>query len=503
VTIAHPFLARAEADPRGLALSVTGGARWTYALLRERALRVAAALRADAGRQGVREPLLGLLLDSRGEFAELFLGAALAGVPVMVLDPSWGEGELSSVLGDTPPEWLVCEPARLDRLRGLFPSPMPMGGAYESWLDGARPLPGELAPVPESAPFYVPFTSGSTGRPKGAVRSHRSWLRTFDRSDREFGIAAGDHILVPGSLTHSHFLYGLLHGLAAGATVHLMRHFDAEVALDLVRRHRIAHVYLVPTMFAALERAGGPPGGAGFPEVRSLLSAGSKWPVESRLRVAELFPGADAVEFYGATELSFVSVLHSGDGPLESVGRPFAGVEIRLRATDGTEAAPGEPGILHVRSDMLFTRYLSAHDAGRPDADGWYTVGDVARLDADGYLHLVGRASRMIVSGGLNVHPEEVETVLSTWPEVAEAAVVGLPDPYWGEVVTAVLRWRDPARLTRAEIRDRAATRLTRAKCPQRIFTATGIPRTPAGKIAYPILRDALLAGAATLQELD
>ena len=223
-----------------------------------------------------------------------------------------------------------------------------------------------------------------------------------------------------------------------------------------------------------------------------------------------MFPEATIREYYGASELSFVSVSHA-DCPAESVGRPFHGVEVSLRRDDGSEVSPGEIGRLYVRSDMICSGFLRgedhhkfhAVDGGQPcAADGWATVGDLAWRDENGCIFLAGREDGMMISGGLNVFPAEVEAVLQALPEIAEAAVLGLPDPYWGERVCAVIRWAGSTTLTRGELRERCGRRLDRRKCPQQVFAIDRFARTRSGKIALAALRRDLLAGKAKLVEI-
>ncbi|MFE6737500.1 AMP-binding protein [Streptomyces tubercidicus] len=513
MTIANGFLAHAAARPERPALVLSGHPeqRCDYAELHRGAHAVARALRATLGSSpgpGVR---IAVLLGSCRELLEIFYGGALAGIPVMVFDPAWSAAELAAIEQDTPPALLfrvgpaaAAEGARPGMVIDVD------GPGYEDWLrraGGGRAAPvDDVDALPEadgSTPFYVAFTSGSTGRPKGAVRSHRSWMRSFERTTAEFGIDATDRILLPGSLGHSHFLYGAVHGLHSGAQIHLVPRFDAGAVFDGLDRHAITRLYLVPTMFEALLDHAQRNPGRSFPAVRSLLSVGAKWSPARRAQAAVLFPNADAAEFYGATELSIVSILHGdSDGPRDSVGRPVAGVELSLRSPAGEEVAPGGTGRVYVRSDMLFSGYVSDQDTGAPDGDGWFTVGDIGRLDEDGYLHLVGRDKRMLISGGLNVYPEEVEAALQRLDEIAEVAVVGLPDERWGDLVCAVVRWRDGAGLSRAEVRDRAAANLSRQKCPRRVFATDRMPYTSSGKIDHRGLRGVLLDGRHDIREV-
>jgi acyl-CoA synthetase (AMP-forming)/AMP-acid ligase II len=215
-----------------------------------------------------------------------------------------------------------------------------------------------------------------------------------------------------------------------------------------------------------------------------------------------MFPKAAITEYYGASELSFVTVSHA-DCPGESVGRPFHGVEVSMRRDDGSEVPPGEIGRLYVRSDMICSGFLRPEDNNRFCAeDGWASVGDLAWRDENGCIFLAGREDGMMISGGLNVYPAEVEAVLQALPEIAEAAVLGLPDPYWGERVCAVIRWADGAALTRGELRERCSRHLDRRKCPQQVFAIDRFACTESGKLALAALRRDLLAGKANLLEI-
>jgi long-chain acyl-CoA synthetase len=240
---------------------------------------------------------------------------------------------------------------------------------------------------------------------------------------------------------------------------------------------------------------------ASFPRVRMVLSGGAKLSPALRSRLARMFPQAAVTEYYGASELSFVTVSR-GDCPADSVGRPFHGVRVSLRRDDGSEVSPGEIGRLHVRSTMVCSAALQPQDSGFRMEDGWATVGDLAWRDENGCIYLAGREGGMMISGGLNVYPAEVEAVLHALPEVAEAAVFGLPDPYWGEKVCAVIRWSGCATLTRAQLRERCSRRLDRRKCPQRFFATDHFAHTESGKIAVAALRRTLLAGNASLVEI-
>jgi long-chain acyl-CoA synthetase len=502
--ITDGFVGAARRRPERPAV-IEGADERSYGDLLRAVERLAGALRARIGGGGT----VGLLMRPGPGFLEVFLASSRAGLAAMVLDTAWSRAELERALAANPPDLLFADRHNAPLLPRGFPASRVICGDDPSAIGaagheaGGRPWTGE---VDDEAPFLIAFTSGTTGHPKGFLRSHRSWLRSFDAASRELGVGQNDSLLVPGPLDHTHFLFAAVHGLHLGASVHLQRRFDADGVLDLVERGSVTRLYVVPTMLAALRAAAerrSPRGAGGAPALRSIISAGAKWDADDKARCGELFGAAEPIEYFGASELSFVSVARPSEGaPPESVGRPFAGVEVSIRRPDGSEVPDGEAGRLYVRSDMLFSGYLRPEDASPDDVDGWISVGDRARRDERGFLHVLGRERDMVISGGLNVYPEEVEGVLLGLAEVEEVGVFGLPDEYWGETLCAVLRWCGDARLGREALRRHCLARLARYKCPRVFWAADHLPRTSTGKIARARLRDALRTGALGVEEI-
>ena len=413
---------------------VIGQRRHTYGDLAA-GIDATAALLHAVGVAAGPWPRVGILMAPSAGFFEAFLGAGAAGMAAMVLQHAWSDREMRHALAAGQPALALVDGGQAGRLAACPVIEVDRGGLHSAlarWTGcaGAAESPDrDRQPVVDASPFYVGFTSGSTGRPKGFVRNHRSWLRSFAASAEVFAINDADHVLAPGPLDHSLFLYAAVHGLSVGATVHLHRRFAPDAVLETLARHPITRVYLVPTMLAALLRTADRRGRPRFPTVASLICSGARWPTAVQDRVADLFPNAEPIDFYGASELSFVSVRRPADGDRpDCVGRPFPGVEVEVRREDGGAAGIGELGRLWVRSDMLFGGYLDPDATGSTrDAAGWMTVGDIARRDRGGRLYLIGREGAMLVCGGVNVYPEEIEAVLTEVPEIAEAAVVGVP----------------------------------------------------------------------------
>ncbi|MEP9354312.1 AMP-binding protein [Xanthobacter sp. KR7-65] len=438
-----------------------------YALVEDCAARLAAA--PPGG--------IALNLPNGAALAVLFLAAARAGREGQVLDPGWPPAQREQVLARIRPARLLSADAGSD-------FHLPAGDLGE--LPAALGLAGPVPPQPDGeAPFYVGFTSGSTGLPKGYRRSHRSWTASFDADTQEFGIGAGDVILAPGALTHSLFLYALARGLDAGAHVVLSPSFRPRAVAELARRHTASVLYGVPTQLGLLfdhlaaegERLGG---------IRLVLCSGAKWPPGRRALLDLHLPGAAFAEFYGASELSFVTVAKDAEKvPEGSVGRAFAGVRITIRDRAGRRLPAGRTGLVFVESPFLFSGYATGDSPDLLAHDGALSVGDMGRLDRDGFLFLAGRARRMIVTSGKNLYPEEVERVLETHPAVAAAAVLGVPDGKRGERLVAFLALAGEKVPARAELTSFLRGRLSLFKVPRIYARLADWPLTGSGKTDF------------------
>lgn len=439
-----PALARAA--PERLALACDDEAM-TRAQLAARVGGLAAWL-ADRSAPGDG---VALASGNAPALVEAFLACAVSGRQALVYDPAW------------PAHWREAIDAALAPALTLDTVPeMP-------------PAPFPTPPAPE-APFYVGFTSGSTGMPKGYRRNHRSWIDSFAVSAAEFGLTEADIVLAPGGLAASLHLYGIVHSLHIGARAVMMRQFHPRRALRLIERHGVSALYATPTQLQMLVEAGA---GARLASLRILMISGAKWRPETRAGVEALFPKARIAEFYGASELSFVAIGHPDERvPAGSVGRAARGVALRIRDGQGRDLPAGEAGAIWVSSSMLFDGYACGGAPETRREGGFLTIGDHGRLDEAGFLYLHGRERRMLVTSGLNVYPEEVESVLAGLSGIEEAAVFGLPDPLRGVELVAVLRGRYEEPALRAACR----ALLPAAKIPHRFLPLDDWPRTSGGK---------------------
>jgi malonyl-CoA/methylmalonyl-CoA synthetase len=431
--------------------------------------RVAAGLAGAGLRPGDR------ILMSAGtsvELVEAHVGALRLGLVVVPANTAYREREIAHLVGDAAPRAAVVDdPDRADWIRRAGPDVLMLSPDVD--LDPAAHAPVLDVARPED-PALIGYTSGTTGTPKGAVLSHGNLLASSESVRLAWRWTGDDRLVLALPLFHIHGLGVGLHGtLLAGASAVLLPRFDPDAVLDAVAAHAATLFFGVPTMYA---RLAGSPRLAELGRLRLCVSGSAPLPPALFDRLAD-GSGQRVLERYGMTETGMnVSNPYEGERRPGTVGFPLPGVELRL----------AEDGEVHVRGPNVFAGYW-----GRPDAtaaaftdDGWFKTGDIGEHDPDGYLRLVGRARDLIITGGLNVYPREVEDVLLQHPGVAEVAVAGTPDPEWGELVTA---WVVPAPAAPLPPEDElvgfAADRLARFKCPRRVVFVDVLPRNALGKV--------------------
>ncbi|WP_344586888.1 long-chain fatty acid--CoA ligase [Actinomadura vinacea] len=410
-------------------------------------------------------------------------GAALAGVPFVPLNYRLGEEQLSD-LRSRHPGALELHPADLDAL-------------VEPGEPGEEPeeAPGQ-APEPDGdAVAVLLYTSGTTAAPKAAVLRHRHLL-AYVLNTLEFASAGvDDAALVAVPPYHIAGLANLLTNLYTGRRVVYMPAFDAGEWLETVRREGITHALLVPTMLARIVAAVDGDD-AGTPTLRSLAYGGARTPRPVLERALQVFPGTGFVNAYGLTETaSSIAVLGPGDhrkalasddplvrARLSSVGRPLPGVEFQIRGEDGEPLPTGETGLVFVRGEQISGEY-----GGRSTLDegGWFPTRDRGRLDEGGYLFIEGRADDTIIRGGENIAPAEIEDVLLAHPGIVEAAVVGVPDPEWGQRLVAVVAGDGEPEEIRRWVRER----LRSSKTPDTVVFRARLPKTDTGKVLRRVLQ--------------
>ncbi len=478
-----PALAAAAAERASGRVAVSvDGAQLTHAELGEQAARVAGWL---AGRVRPGDRVLLAASSSLG-FVRCYLGTLRAGAVVVLANPAYTAAELWHLVADSGAVLAFAddEPAR--RLAGLareLPtadvSVLPDAGVRAG--HGGRA--GGVVPGPQDTALLA-YTSGTTGKPKGVPLTHRQ-LAVSIRSAMAAWRWQEDDVLVHAlPLYHQHGLGGVHAALIAGGTAHIRSRFSPPDLVQTARQHRASVLFAVPTIYQALLDAGVPAG-----PLRDLrLAVCGSAPLSPALagRLPSLFGRLPLVR-YGTTESGLDVSNPLGDPHGDTVGVPLPGVLARIRPADaGPESGPGTDGEIQLRGPQVFAGYWG-NDAATQDAftaDGWFRTGDIGAVDpATGHLVIRGRTKEMIITGGLNVYPREVELALEQHPSVAEAAVAGRPHERWGEQVTAWVILRDGHGFDEAALIAHARTLLAGYKCPKQVFRTGSLPRNHLGKI--------------------
>ena len=357
----------------------------------------------------------------------------------------------------------------------------------------AHAVAGALTP---ESPFYIGFTSGSTGVPKGFRRHHRSWAESFRVTLDDFGQDAAQRVFAPGRMSHSLFLFGALLGLWSGAGAEVQERFSAPRALATLAAGAAPVLVAVPSQLVLMLELARRRRTAPIEGVRLVLISGARWLRERTPELRALFPRARIVEFYGASEASYIAWMDAeASAPAQAVGRAFINVDLHIGPSPRAPALPcGEAGLIWVRSPMLFTDYVNLTDGTAALREGdWLSVRDVGHLDATGLLHLRGRESRMVVTQGKNLFPEEVEACLIAHPAVAQASLHGLPDGLRGMAVHAVIQWREGAQDVPSSLAAWCRERLESYKAPRHWWLWQGAwPQTASGKTDHAAIAKAL-----------
>jgi fatty-acyl-CoA synthase len=476
--------AQAAERPEKIALSVEAtGEQISYRELELRARRIADALRALGVAPGDR---IALALESEPLYLELYFAAAQVGAILIPLNTRLTAAELGFQIDDSDARLVVKSPAIAlpERAGTLVLSP----GELRARLPAE---PGPLAAAAGGeAPQTILYTSGTTGRPKGAVLPHRKTYWNTRNAEIFLELDERSVVVVPVPLFHSFGLKILsVPALFAGARLVLVSRFDPRELQDCVARERATLLPAVPVMFQRMVEAG--LDREKLRTVRFAFSAGAPLAVET----IEAFwsAGIPLEQGYGQTETSILCCLDAADALARagSVGRPVRFGEVRIGDERGRTVAPGARGEVLVRGPIVMLGYWRRpEETAASRIDGWHRTGDLGVMDADGFVTLVGRLKDMYISGGENVYPAEVESVLAQHPDVSEVAVVGVPDPRWGETgrayVVAARGVVDSAALLAW-----AGERLARYKLPREVVVVAELPRTASGKVQ----KHALLAG--------
>ncbi len=485
----------------------------TFAQWHERASRLANGLLALGLAKGDR---VALLAFNCVEWMEIYVALARAGLVAVPINFRLTAPEIGYIAAHCEARAFIAQAELRDSVDSIRAELAIRPQAYVSidapaasgWQDYEALIESAGCDQPAEAvcpadPCALMYTSGTTGRPKGAVRSHEGSTLIALATALEMRFTRDDTALLVMPMCHANSLYFSHTFVHLGATCVIddRRSFDPELLLATLAGQKITFTSLVPThyiMMLALSAAA--KAKYDVSRVEKLMISSAPARKQTKLAILEHFRNGRLYELYGSTEAGWVTLLRPEEqiDRLGSVGREWAGSgPIRLLDAQGNEVPDGEVGELYSRTPYVFDGYWK-NPAKTEEAfrGAWCSVGDMARRDADGYIHLVDRKSNMIITGGENVYPSEVEGVLGAHPKVKDVAVIGVPHDKWGEAVHAVVVLHQAAEATEAELLDWCRGRIAGYKRPQSVhFVADAeMPRTATGKILHRMLRDRLVA---------
>jgi acyl-CoA synthetase (AMP-forming)/AMP-acid ligase II len=480
-----------------------GDRSWTWRQLEDRVRRAAGALRAAGLGPGDR---FAVLDKNHPACVELTLAASLIGAANAVVNFRLSPEELTHVLHDSTARLVVVGAefaVALDELRDRLPKvsrTIVLGGdddEYENWLASAEPVaqPYEAAP---SDCFLQLYTSGTTGWPKGAMLTQRGMIAHTGVVAPAYAMDEDSANVVAMPLFHVGGTSWALGSMSVGARTIIVREIVPAVLFDLIETHRATHAFFVPAVIQML-LADPARARAALGSLKVIGYGGSPMPAPLMERTLSVLD-TPLYSVYGMTEMSGVFCVlgpeeHRDEGRTHlraSAGRPLPGSELRVvDPATGDDVGQGEVGEFWVRSEQVMGGYWNMPDATRETitADGWLRTGDAGRVDDEGYLFIEDRVKDMIITGGENVYPAEVERVLLQHPGVAEVAVIGMPHEKWGETVKAVVVPGEGAQIDEAALIAFSRDRLAHYKCPTSVTVTPALPRNPTGKILKRQLR--------------
>jgi acyl-CoA synthetase (AMP-forming)/AMP-acid ligase II len=502
--------ADAAPDRAAVIVDASGGARpsaTSFADLNAMVNRLAHALQSLGMRRGERLVWCG---PNSLEVMAALHASRKAGVVAVPLSYRFNAEEMQYVIENSDATLVIVDAEqapliaeirdRIPQVRSVivFGGPVPQG--FENWddaLSGQSEEEPELAPADEQAPglgAQMIYTSGTTGKPKGALRTTTDPVVVAALLG-ELGLRPGDEVhLTTGPLYHSGPLAFALLAHTLGAPVVILRKFDPVAWLRLVKEHRVTNTFSAPTQLKRIVSL--PPGElerADLSSMRCLIANAAPVPYALKQEIVAKLGDGFLYEVYGSTELGIVTVLKPEDQLRKpgSCGTTYAGIEVKLVDDLGNEVGAGEPGELFIRTTLAMDGYHRTEERlTELDQGGWQSVGDVAVIDDEGYLSICDRKKDMIISGGMNIYPAEIEAVLYAHPQVMDAAVIGVPDDEWGERVHAVVQAKAGEPLDLDELEVFVDERVARYKRPRHYEIRDELPRTDSGKLLKRVLRD-------------
>lgn len=485
---------------------IAGGRRMTYRELDLSANRLAHALRATGAGTGAK---VAILSRNLAEYGIVFFGAARSGLVLVNVSIQYAAAELEYVLGKSDAEILLVDGQLAARAAAVLPrcpairtvvcigpaaAPVPGSIDFEDFVAG-QPQTDPQVDLSETDPFCMTYTGGTTGRPKGVLCNHRARTTTALTVVVEEALDERDVVAIVTPLFHVAALNIMFQpAVLVGATCVFVTPWSVDGFIEACEQERITAGFMVPTQANMLVTH---PGfhAARLRSWRKLSFAGAPMPDWVQKELKAKLPHLALTQIYGQSEVGVLTSLRDWNLPekLGSVGRQAFNVDVALFRTDGVEAAPGEPGEIASRGDNVMMQYYNEPEQTAAVfrlGGGWLLTGDVGVRDANGFITLIDRAKDMLISGGENVYPKEIEDVIYGLDAVAECAVFGIPDEKWGELPAAYVQLKPGATLDVETVVERCRQNLAEFKRPRLVKIVEEFPKTPIGKIQKNLLRE-------------
>lgn len=482
--------------------------RFTFPEVNRRVNRLAHSLCSLGLNHGDK---VAVLMENSVEITEIYLATAKTGLIIVPINFRLTPEEVTYIADNSDAKAFIVHDMFSDTVNQIRPALKKIKPdryiVVGEAADGYKPYEDFIGISPESEPeavvrpedtWILIYTSGITGKPKGVIRSHESHIAFYLLNAVDFGFNEHDICLNVMPLCHinSVFLTFIFLYIGGSVYIHPAQSFKGEDILDIIEREKITFISLVPTHYNIILNVPEASEKRDLRSIRKLLCSSAPVRKTMKKAIMAFFPGVELYEAYGSTEAGIVTILKPEDQlrKLGTIGYESLGTDfVKILDKYGNEAGVGEIGELFSRGPMLFDAYYRMPGKTATCFRGeWFSAGDMAKRDADGFYQMVDRKDNMIITGGENVHPSEIEEIIGSYPDVFDVAVIGLPDEKWGERVVAVVIPKDNVQLDDQLIINRCKEKLAGYKCPKQVLfiKADEMPRTSTGKILHRKLRE-------------
>jgi len=478
----------------------------TYEQLNRRANRLANWLLREGFSHGDK---ICIMSENCPQFIEAAIALAKLGIAWVPVNYRFKENEVAFLAKDADAKGFIVDSTRAELVGKVISSVekitpekcLVIGESVAEYMPSFEEVLLDSSPdeppnnVRENDLLYIGYTSGTTGKPKGALISHRNRILSAFIAAAQYGITKAETTLIAPPLYHTATMANVIRSLYLGGRMVLLPRFDILAVLKAIEKYRIASVTMVPTMINRIK-------GLAHEEfsrydlssLEMLITGASPLSTSSKEWILKNLPDVKLYEFYGATEAGLITVLYPEDQhrKVRCVGQPVIQTEISILDENRRDLPHGEVGEIFIKSLTTIDSYHNLPEESKACFEGEFiTLGDMGRLDEEGYLYIVDRKKEMIKSGGVNIFPREIEDTIMEHPAVREVAVIGVPDEEWGENVKAIIEASPEAKVTEQEIKEFCRVRIADFKVPKSVDFVTELPKSPYGKTLKRIIRDA------------